>query len=263
MMRLVLAGFFSLLLALPAQAQVGRKLVELVEGPDGLPRRVIFLLPPEPTAAVLLFPGADGVIGIGTAGFVRNDDTFLVRTRDLWRSENLAVALFDTPAGVSLLGKRGGVAFAEVAASILDRLAALAPGVPLFLVGNSQGSTGAASLAANLPPGRIAGLIVTSPISVRNAAGETVFDARPDRVGAPVLVVTHASDTCRLSLPSEAEKIAAAFKAAPRRDVLRIEAKSPLRDAPCGPYGPHGFLDAEGTTVRQITAWMRSAAAKK
>ena len=247
----------------PAQAQgVGRQLVETIDGPDGQPRRVIFLLPPEPTAAVLLFPGGDGVVGIGTTGFVRYEDNFLVRTRALWRSENLAVALPDTPAGTSLLGRRGSADFADAAAAILARLRALTGSVPIFLVGTSQGSTGAANLAAALPPGRIAGLVLNSPVSQRNAGGETVYDGHPEQVAVPSLIVVHAADTCRLSPPGEAAKLAATLAQAARHDILRIEAPSPLRGPACGPFAPHGYLNAEGTTVRQITAWMRRISPK-
>ncbi len=243
-----------------AQAQmVGRQLVENVEGPDGQSRRVIFLLPPEPVGAVLLFPGGDGVVGIGRAGFVRYEENFLVRTRALWRSENLAVALPDSPGGVSLLGHRSSPDFADAAASILARLRVLTGTVPIFLVGTSQGSTGAVNLAASLPPGRIAGLVLTSSITQPNSGGETVYDAHPDRVTVPTLVVTHAADTCRLSPPAAVPKIFAALKRAPRRDGLSITAHSPVREAACGAFAPHGYLDAEGTTVRQITAWMRAA----
>ena len=231
MAALRLASFiFALLVGLGSvQAQiVGRQLVETIEGPDGKSRRVIFLLPPEPMGAVLLFPGGDGVVGIGSAGFVRYEENFLVRTRALWRSENLAVALADSPAGVSLLGHRSGPEFADAAASILARLRVLTANVPIFLVGTSQGTTGAVNLAASLPPGRIAGLVMTSSITQPNSGGETIYDAHPDRVGVPTLVVVHAADTCRLSPPAEAPKIVAALKMAPRRDTLSITAKSPL-----------------------------------
>ena len=252
-----LAALLLLFLGASAQAQVGRQLVETVEGPDGQPRRVLFLLPPDPVAAVLLFPGGDGVVGIGATGFVRYEDNFLVRSRDLWRSENLAVALPDTAGGVSLLGHRSSADFVDMAAGILARLRVLSGKVPIFLVGTSQGSTGAANLAASLPSGRIAGLILTSPVTQKNAGGETIYDGHPDRVAVPSLIVVHAADTCRLAPPGEAAKIAATLVQAPRHDILRIDAPSPLRGPACGPFAPHGYLNAEGTTVRQITAWMR------
>ena len=244
----------------PAQAQPGRQLVELVDGPDGVARRVLFLLPNRPSGAVLLFPGGNGVVGIGVAGFITHDDNFLVRSRDLWRSENLAVALPDVAANASLSGRRSTPEFAEIQAGILARLRTLAGPVPIFLIGTSLGSVGAANLAASLPPGRIAGLVLTSTVTRNNGNGETVFDAALGKVTVPTLIVNQVADTCRIAPPGDATKIVAALDAAPRKIVLAISAHSPLRDGPCTPFGPHGFLNIEGSTVRRITAWMREIA---
>ena len=263
----MLRGFLALALGLvgsivgvPAEAQLGRQMVELVDGPDGLPRRVLFLLPNRPSGAVLLLPGGNGVVGIGIAGFITYDDNFLVRTRDLWRSENLAVALPDVAANVSMLGHRSGPDFAEIQAGILARLRALAGPVPLFVVGTSQGAVGAMNLAGSLPPGLIAGLVLTSPVTRISGTGETVFDAHPEKITVPTLIVNHEADTCRLAPPGDASKIATAMIDAPRKTILGIAAASPLRDAPCSSFGPHGFLNIEGSTVRRITAWMRDVA---
>ncbi len=244
-------------IALPAHAQLGRQLVELVDGPDGVARRVLFLLPNRPSGAVLLFPGGNGVVGIGVAGFITYDDNFLVRSRDLWRSENLAVALPDVAANVSLTGRRGTPEFAEIQAGILARLRALAGPVPIFLVGTSLGSVGAANLAASLPPGRIAGLVLTSTVTRNNGNGETIFDAALGKITVPTLIVNQEGDGCRIAPPADAPKIAAALDAAPRKDLLLLNTKSPLRDGPCTPFGPHGFLNTEGSTVRRITSWIR------
>jgi hypothetical protein len=257
---ILVLGLIGVFVGVRAQAQLGRQVVELVDGPDGMARRVLFLLPNRPTAAVLLFPGGNGVVGLGVAGFITYDDNFLVRTRDLWRSENLAVALPDVAANVSLVGHRATPEFAEIQAGILARLRALAGPVPIFLVGTSLGSVGAANLAASLPQGRIAGLVLTSTVTRNNGNGETIFDVALGKVTVPTLIVNQDADTCRIAPPADAGKIVAALVAAPRKDLLAISARSPLRDGPCTPYGPHGFLNIEGSTVRRITAWMRESA---
>lgn len=262
-MRSVLALILGLLgcsFVPVAHAQLSRQLVELVDGPDGLPRRVLFLLPNRPTGAVLLMPGGNGVVGIGVAGFITYDDNFLVRTRDLWRSENLAVALPDVAASVSLLGHRSGPEFAEIQAGILARLRTLAGPVPLFVIGTSQGAVGAMNLAGSLPPGLIAGLVVTSAVTRISGTGETVFDAHPEKITVPTLIVNHEADTCRLAPPGDAARIVAAMTNTQRKTILGITAPSPLRDAPCSSFGPHGYLNIEGSTVRRITAWMREIA---
>ncbi|MBC7636969.1 MAG: alpha/beta hydrolase [Acetobacteraceae bacterium] len=253
----IVLGVLGVWLTPPANAQLSRQVVELVDGPDGIPRRVLFLLPNRPVGAVLLFPGGSGVVGIGVAGFINRDDNFLIRSRELWRSETYAVALPDVAANVSLLGHRSEAEFADIQAGILARLRVLAGAVPIFLVGTSQGSIGAMNLAARLPPGRIAGLVLTSTVTRASGAGETVFDAHPEQVLVPTLIVNHDADTCRIAPPGDAAKIVAALTGAPRKDILAISAQSPLRDGPCSPFGPHGFLNIEGSTVRRITAWMR------
>ena len=85
----------------------------------------------------------------------------------------------------------------------------------MFLLGTSQGSIAAMNSAAHLRDGQIAGLVLTRSVSRLGGSHETVFDAQPDRVNVPVLVVANSVDRCGVASPLDAPKIAAAL--VPRR----------------------------------------------
>src|SRR5580658_10855462 len=52
---------------------------------DGAPQNVLFLAPSTPPrAAVVMFPGNDGRIGIFPNGTISRDGNFLIRTRAAW-----------------------------------------------------------------------------------------------------------------------------------------------------------------------------------
>jgi hypothetical protein len=52
-------------------------------GIDGKPQNVLFVAPAtKPVAAVVMFPGGDGIIGISLSGSIARTANFLIRTRD-------------------------------------------------------------------------------------------------------------------------------------------------------------------------------------
>ena len=65
---------------------------------------------------------------------------------------------------------------------------ARATNAPIWLVGTSQGSIGAAYGAAHLP-GKVAGVVLTSSVAGHSNSGETVFDSDLGAIAVPALVV--------------------------------------------------------------------------
>ncbi|HEX3992277.1 MAG TPA: hypothetical protein VHX39_13985, partial [Acetobacteraceae bacterium] len=79
---------------------------------DGKPQNVLFVAPAtRPVAAVVMFPGGDGVIGIDPSGSIARTGNFLIRTRDKWLARGLLFVAVDAAAGRSgTIGDRVGPA---------------------------------------------------------------------------------------------------------------------------------------------------------
>jgi pimeloyl-ACP methyl ester carboxylesterase len=132
---------------------------------------------------------------------------------------------------------------------------AQAPG-PVFLLGTSQGSIAAMNGAANLRDGQIAGIVLTESVSRLGGSHETVFDAHPERVNVPALVVANSDDRCNVAPPEDADKIAAAMSGAPRVEVLRVSGGDQRSSTDCGSLSPHGYYGIEQKVVDTIAAWI-------
>jgi hypothetical protein len=84
-------------LTLVASAQTAQQVVD-VPTRNGVTQRVLFLSPPEPKATFLLFPGGHGGLGIFPNGSLRwGEGNFLVRSRQLFVDQGVAVAVVDAP----------------------------------------------------------------------------------------------------------------------------------------------------------------------
>ncbi len=99
--------------------------------------------------------------------------------------------------------------------------------------------------------------MLTESVSVLGDSGETVFDAKPQNVTAPALVVANRDDKCRVAPPSGAQKIADAMTRSPKASVLYVEGGI-TRSRDCGSLSPHGYYGIEGSVVSQIAAWMKA-----
>jgi hypothetical protein len=230
-----------------AQPMGRQRAVADIPLPGGGSERVLFIAPPRPRAILILLPGGDGILGIDTAGDIGQGGNFLVRTREFWVAQGFAALIMDAPEGRSLAGKRHLAAYADAVARAIayarGRVAA-----PVWLVGTSQGSIAAANAAARLGPrfGR---------------SGETVFDTDLGVIAVPALVVANRGDTCNVSPPGDAARIADALGRAPRKEVLVVDSTE-IRSDPCQAMSPHGYLGIEPAAVQRIADWIEEPAAR-
>ena len=128
----------------------------------------------------------------------------------------------------------------------------------MFLLGTSQGSIAAMNGAAHAAPGSIAGVVLTESVSVPGGSGETVFDADPQRVRAPALVVANRDDRCDVAPPQAAPRIAAAMTGSRDVRVLTVSGGVTRSDNNCGSLTPHGYDGIEGPVVDAISRWMEA-----
>jgi hypothetical protein len=68
--------------------------------------------------------------------------------------------------------------------------------------------------------------------------------------------VAHRDDHCNVSPPSNAAKIAAAFRNAPKTETMLFDGGDPPRSDACQPFAQHGYLGIEQKVVDAISDWI-------
>src|SRR5471032_1707652 len=84
----------------------------------------------------------------------------------------------------------------------------------------------------------------------------TVFDAHPDDVRVPSLVVANVDDRCKVAPPSMAQSIAQSIRHAPTT-VLTVSGGTQRTQDDCGSLTPHGYYGIEEKVVDGIVDWMQ------
>jgi len=97
--------------------------------------------------------------------------------------------------------------------------------------------------------------VLTESVSRPSISGETVFDASPDRVIVPALIVANRTSACRVAPAEDAPRIAAAMGRAPEVTVLYVQG-GVTRSSDCGSESPHGYFGIENEVVGKIVTWL-------
>jgi len=222
---------------------------------NGDRQRVLYATPSNPKAIIVMLPGGAGDIGIERTGDLRHDDNFVVRSRALWVARGYAVLIPDTVNGDNLRGLRSSPAYAALVGELVSFAHTKSP-APVFLLGTSQGSIAAMNGAAHLSAAQLAGVVLTESVSRQGGSHETVFQADPQNVRAPALVVANHDDRCDVAPPEDASQIAAAMLHSPQVRVLYVSGGTSRSSKACGSLTPHGYYGIESNVVGQIADWM-------
>jgi pimeloyl-ACP methyl ester carboxylesterase len=223
---------------------------------DGKPQNVLLVAPASrPVAAVVMFPGGDGMIGISPSGSIARQGNFLIRTQDKWLARGfLFIAVDAAPGRAGTIGDRVGQpnlrAIAEIVRAVRSRTPA-----PIWLLGTSAGAPAAVAGAASLPAGSVRGVVISSPVSTPGGH-DSVFDVPLARIGVPVLIQIHQDDQCRFTPPANAARIKAALTAAPVVEVQQFVGGASPRSAPCEAFAQHGFFGIEDQVVTAAANWI-------
>ena len=204
-----------------------------------------------------MLPGGSGQIGISRAGAIHDPDNFTVRTTNLWNAHGYAVLIPDGRDGRDERGTRSTPAFAQWVATLVATAHAQTPGIPVYLLGTSQGSIAAMNGAAHAPPCTVAGVILTESVSIPGRRStETIFDASPARVRVPALIIANTDDRCDVAPPNNAARIAASMTGSPHADLLTISGGETHSSDPCSSRTPHGYWGIAPRVVAQIATWI-------
>ena len=224
-------------------------------------QRVLYLQPTNPVAALIMFPGGDGIIKLGTDGTPAAGGNFLVRTRDAWVKQGMAVAIPDVPDNQrNLFNRRTTDDYAADIGKIVAYVRTQTK-APIWLVGTSQGTNAAVGGASRLTKGEIAGVVLTSTLTRQGGKPEfkeTVFAANLAAINVPVLVLSHTGDKCNLTPPGDAASVKAALKSSPKVEVQMVSGGLPPVSPACEAKAEHGFYGIEDQVVAQISNWIKS-----
>jgi pimeloyl-ACP methyl ester carboxylesterase len=225
----------------------------------GVTQRLLVLAPAQARAAVVLFAGGHGGLQIQPDGTLRwGAGNFLVRTRQLFADQGLAVVLVDAPSdrqGEPFLG--GFRQSPEHAADVKAVIAWLRArsDVPVWLVGTSRGTQSVAYVASELS-GREGpdGIVLTS--SILSDRKSRPVPAMPlEKIRVPVLVVHHEKDACPLCSFAQIPSLMSRLENSPRAQLLSFT-EGQSRGDPCEAFAYHGYNGIEAEVVRQIAGWI-------
>jgi dienelactone hydrolase len=226
----------------------------------GVTQRFLFIAPEKPRAAAVLFPGGQGDFQVDPGGAItRQKGNFLVRSRNLFVEQGIAVAIVAPPSD-----RQDLQGFRQTREHVDDMRAVIAwlrreAGVPVWLAGTSRGTQSAAYIATELPraAGGADGLVLTSTILNSNARGiDRPVPAMPlEGVAVPVLVVHHKLDGCRVCPFTDVPRVMEKLTSAPRKELIAIEG-GVSEGNPCEAFAHHGYNGVEAEVVAKIAAWI-------
>jgi hypothetical protein len=239
-----------------------------VPTPRGVKQAFILIRPEKPVAAVILFAGGHGALGLRSASSMRwGAGNFLVRTRNLFADQGLMVAVADAPSD-----KQDGMnAIFRMSQSHADDIGAVAAylkkqaAVPVWLVGTSMGTFSAAGGA--IASRDTDGLVLTSTITrskpdwkIAKSHRDGVASMELPQVTLPTLIVSHRKDGCDITPAADASKLKGRLTKSPKVEVVLLDGGSPPQSEPCQAKSRHGFIGIEAQAVATIARFIKANA---
>lgn len=255
---LALVVFSAVQLCTCASVSQAAEIADLPAASGGT-MHIWFDSPPHPSAVAIMLIGGDGAIPFEPDGSLKGGRSTLIRTRQLWLDQGIAVLISNRPSALAVrLSFRLTEAYAQDARSMID-FARARTSAPIWLLGHSLGSIAVASVASRLTGGEIAGVVFIGPTIHHFPADgltEVVFDAPLDRINVPALVVTHAHDTCPPTSPDGPAQLRAALTGSPATNLFVFEGGEPS-GGPCDPTALHSLVGLDAEFVARVAGWMR------
>ena len=260
-MKRLIVLFQLALLALSTQLWAEAQQVVDIPTRPGVTQRMLVLTPGSPKAAVVLFAGGHGGLQIFPNGSLKwGEGNFLVRTRQLFASNGLLVAVVDAPSDRQNPPYLGD--FRQRPEHVADIRAVIAwlkqqTNIPTWLVGTSRGTQSAAFIATKIAPtdGGPDGVVLSSTILADKPPSRPVPEMPLGRIQVPVLVVHHKQDGCGLCKYADLPSLMDRLTAVPRKELVTIEGGKNQGD-PCEAMAYHGFNGIEEQVVTKIADWI-------
>jgi alpha-beta hydrolase superfamily lysophospholipase len=232
---------------------------------DGVKLPFLYEKPEQAKAVVVLFQGGGGSIGVSGSkdkGWIQRDKAFLSGGATRFSKNGLVVAVVDTPSDRSDLndGFRNSVEHNLDIKKLVKFLNSDNPSLPVWLIGTSNGSLTAAGAAIAMTETPVAGIVLTSTVTVEHSWSmgqklvHPIYRADLKKVTLPVLIVHHKNDRCTHSLYQPIDALTKAFPNSKKVDLISVEGGSDNSN-PCN-GGYHQFLGQEQEVTDMISQWI-------
>ena len=259
-MKLFILSLQICLLVFSSQLWAQTEKVVDIPTRSGVTQRMVVVTPDNPKAAVVLLAGGHGGLQITPTGtFKWGAGNFVVRTRQIFASKGLMVAVVDAPSDRQNPPHLGG--FRQTPGHVADIKAVIAwlkrqNNIPVWLVGTSRGTQSAAFIPTQMAPadGGPDGLVLTSSM-LTDKSGRPVPEMPLEKIKVPTLVVHHKQDGCEFCKPADLPKLMDKLTAVPRKELLTFEGGISQGD-PCEAMAYHGFNGIEQKVVDAIAEWI-------
>jgi hypothetical protein len=209
----------------------------------------------EGRASVVLMTGGDGLLTLDATGTITTSTgNFLIRSADLFLRHGLNVMMADAtpahPGGLTQAIRLSATHAAELQGFISAAVSRWSK--PVWVVGTSNGSISGVTAAGFQPAlAGLKGVVLTSPVTVLNAANQPTFNLYVSRITVPTQVVWHQDDHCTFSPPAGSAALFAAIPSAEKASRMFENGHSVATD-PCGAFSEHGYAGIEERVVRRI-----------
>ncbi len=224
----------------------------------GVTQRFLLLQTENAKAAVILFAGGHGGLQLAADGTMKAlRGNFLVRSRELFAAQGLAVAVIDAPSDrQNLSGFRDSAGHAADVKAVIAWLKTELK-IPVWLVGTSRGTQSAAYVATQSAPadGGADGVVLTSSVLV-DRRERPAPDMALSRINVPVLVTHHRQDSCRACLYADLPRLTDKLKHLKKTEVIVFDGGDNVGD-PCEARAYHGYNGIEAEVVAKISAWIK------
>jgi predicted esterase len=225
----------------------------------GVTQQILIESPDNPKANLILFAGGKGKIKLDSSGY-KNNNNFLVRSRQLFIDKGLAIILIDAPSDKQgklgmLKGFRNSQKHVQDIEAVIDYTRTL-NNKPIWLVGTSRGTESAAYAAIYLND-KIDGVVLTSSISRTDNKGTSVTDLVLDKITVPVLAIHHKEDKCKATIPKVIKSIKSkAYNSSRVKTKLFSGGDEPISKNPCQARTYHGYLGIEKKVIESIARFI-------
>jgi pimeloyl-ACP methyl ester carboxylesterase len=245
-----------------AYAQSGEQIFDIPTR-NGVTNRIMVLSPPHPQATLILMAGGHGGLQLQPNGsFKWGSGNFLVRSRQLFAQEGVAVIVVDAPSDRQvapfLMGFRQSVEHAEDLRAVIS-WARDHWQVPVWVVGTSNGTLSAVWVATQLQ-GQDApnGIVLTSSVlRLPSRRGPSVPEMALGSIHIPVLVVHHERDACEWCPFSQIQSLMDKLKAVTQAELITFTTGLAW-GGPCESFHYHGFNAIEPEVTHRIVQWIAS-----
>ncbi len=242
-----------------AFGEITPRVVDIPTRP-GVTQRFLYLQPGNPQASVILLAGGHGGLQISeSGGFSWGAGNFLVRMRQQFAENRLAIAVIDAPSDRQVAPFLNG--FRQSPEHVADVKAVIAwlkkqNNLPVWLVGTSRGTQSAAFITTQLggKDGGPDGLVLTSTI-LSDPRERSVPEMQVEHLKIPVLMVHHKEDGCKHCNYDDIPALMKKMSAVPRKELFAFEGGKSQGD-PCQAMAYHGFNGIEQEVVAKISEWI-------